>query len=88
MRPTPHSRSLASPGRSSSTARAGDFTSPEHRENVPWLQQLLLDTGEVHSTSLMRRRTGEDIDIEYHLETDPAVPGQWISWFRELPPRE
>lgn len=69
-------------------ARAGDFTSPENRENVAWLQQLLHDTGEVHSTSLMRRRTGEDFDIEYHLETDPAVPGQWISWFRELPARE
>ena len=68
------------------TARAGDFTSPEHRDNVPWLQQLLLDTGEVHSTSIMRRRTGEDVDIEYHLEPDPAVPGQWISSFRELPP--
>ena len=66
-------------------ARPGDFTSPEHRENIPWLRQLLLDTGEVHSTSLMRRPTGEDVDIEYHLEPDPAVPGQWSSWFRELP---
>ena len=68
------------------TARAGDFSSPEHRENVPWLQQLLLDTGEVHSTTVMRRTTGEDVDVEYHLEPDPAVPGQLISAFRELPP--
>jgi len=67
------------------SARAGDFTSPEHRENVPWLRQLLLDTGEVHSTSIMRRGNGEDVEIEYHLELDPAVPGQWISSFRPLP---
>jgi PAS domain S-box-containing protein len=68
------------------TARAGDFSSPAHRDNVEWLQQLLLDTGEVHSTTILRRATGEDVDIEYHLEPDSAVPGQWISAFRELPP--
>ena len=68
------------------TARSGDFTSRDHRDNVPWLQQLLLDTGEVHSTSVLRRRTGEYVDVEYHLEPDPAFPGQLISAFRELPP--
>ena len=36
----------------------GSFTTPEVRETLPWVRQLLIDTGELHSTSILRPADG------------------------------
>jgi hypothetical protein len=67
------------------SAKAGDFTVPEYREIVPWILQLLRDTGELHSTSMLRPRTGPDVAIEYHFARDGAGPGRHVSVMRPVP---
>jgi PAS domain S-box-containing protein len=67
-------------------ARSGDFTTPEHRSHVPWLLQLLRDTGELHSTSVLRpRHGGPDLAVEFHLRLAEDGSGRMISSFRPVP---
>lgn len=69
------------------TARSGDFTTPEHREVVPWLLDLLRSTGELHSTSVLCPRDGRpEHPVEFHLERDPEDPLRIVSWFRPIDP--
>ena len=67
------------------SAKAGDFTVPEYREIVPWILQLLRDTGELHSTSMLRPRTGPDLAIEYHFTRDGDGAGRHVSVMRPVP---
>jgi hypothetical protein len=67
------------------SARAGDFAVPEYREIVPWIIQLLRDTGELHSTSMMRPRKGPDLAIEYHFTRDGDGAGRHVSAMRPVP---
>lgn len=65
-------------------ARPGDFTGPAHRALVPWLLQLLEDTGELHSVSVLQPRQGPAIPVEYHMRRDAAT-GRIRSAFRVVP---
>jgi hypothetical protein len=67
-------------------AHSGDFTTPEFREIVPWVLQLLRDTGELHSMSMLRPHGGgSDIPVEYHITRDGDGPGRHVSAFRLVP---
>lgn len=73
--------------RSLRSMTSGDLTSPEYRELVPWIRQLLIDTGELHSTSMVRPRDGRpDVPVEYHFVRDGDGPGRHVSWMRPIPP--
>jgi PAS domain S-box-containing protein len=62
------------------------FTVPEIRPMVPWILQLLHDTGELHSTSVVRRGDGgSDVTVEFHLTRDGAGPDRHISVMRVVP---
>lgn len=65
-------------------SRPGDFTSPAHRALVPWLFQLLQDTGELHSVSVLQPRHGPAVPVEYHMRLD-ATTGRIQSAFRVVP---
>jgi PAS domain S-box-containing protein len=67
------------------SATAGDFAVPEYREIVPWIIQLLRDTGELHSTSMLRPRTGPDVAVEYHFTRDGDGAGRHVSAMRPVP---
>jgi hypothetical protein len=67
------------------SATAGDFTVPEYRKMVPWIFQLMRDTGELHSTSMLRPRRGPDRPIEFHFTRDGDGPGRHVSVIRPVP---
>jgi PAS domain S-box-containing protein len=67
------------------SAKAGDFAVPEYREIVPWIIQLLRDTGKLHSTSMMRPRNGPDLAVEYHFTRDGDGAGRHVSAMRPVP---
>ena len=67
-------------------AEPGTFTTPEVREILPWVRQLLIDTGELHSTSILRPADGRpDIPIEYRFVRDGDGPGRHRAVIRPIP---
>ena len=49
-------------------SRAGDFTPPAFGAEAPWTMQLLRDTGELHSLSMLRSRNdGPDAAVEFRI---------------------
>ena len=67
-------------------ARSGDFTSPAYRALVPWVLQLLRDTGELHSVSVARPADGSpDIPVEFRFVRDADGPGRHVAWMRRIP---
>jgi PAS domain-containing protein len=68
-------------------SRAGDFTPPAFGAEAPWMMQLLRDTGELHSLSMLRSRNGEpDAAVEFHFVKDAAGPGRHVSTLRLVAP--
>jgi len=68
-------------------SRAGDFTPPVYGAEAPWILQLLRDTGELHSISMLRSRKDEpDAAVEFHFEKDAAGPGLHVSTLRLVAP--
>ncbi len=68
-------------------APSGAFTVPAYRETVPWILQLLLDTGELHSTTKLRPLDGgSDVPVEFHMTRDGAGAGRHVSAVRPVPP--
>lgn len=68
-------------------SEAGDFTFGEHRALVPWVMQLLRDTGELHSTSVVRPKDGgPDVPVEFHIVLAPDGSGTVIAYLRPIPP--
>ena len=64
----------------------GAFTTPEVREILPWVRQLLIDTGELHSTSILRPADGRpDAPVEYRFERDGDGPGRHRATIRPIP---
>lgn len=67
-------------------APSGAFTVPAYRESVPWILQLLQDTGELHSTTVLRPLDGgPDLPMEFHMTRDGAGPGRHVSAVRPVP---
>jgi PAS domain-containing protein len=68
-------------------SRAGDFTPPAFGAEAPWILQLLRDTGELHSISMLRSRNGGvDEAVEFRFAKDAAGPGLHVSTLRRLVP--
>lgn len=64
----------------------GSFTVPTYQTAVPWILQLLRDTGELHSTSLLRPAGGgQDLPVEYHLVRDGDGAGRHVATMRLVP---
>ena len=67
-------------------SRAGDFTPPAFGAEAPWIMQLLRDTGELHSLSMLRsRNNGHDAAVEFRFVKDAAGPGRHVSTLRLVP---
>jgi PAS domain-containing protein len=68
-------------------SKAGDFTSPAVGAEAPWIMQLLRDTGELHSISMLRSRDGRiDEAVEFRFAKDAAGPGRHVSTLRRVAP--
>ena len=68
-------------------SKAGDFTPPTFGAEIPWILQLLRDTGELHSTAILRPHgNGSDEAVEFHFVKDGAGPGRHVSTMRPVPP--
>ena len=68
-------------------SRAGDFTPPAFGAEAPWIMQLLRDTGELHSISMLRSRNGGvDEAVEFRFAKDAAGPGRHVSTLRRVVP--
>jgi len=68
-------------------SKAGDFTPPAFGVEAPWIMQLLRDTGELHSISMLRSRNdGPDEAVEFHFVKDAAGPGRHVSALRLVTP--
>lgn len=68
-------------------APSGDFLPPTFSAAVPWILQLLRDTGELHSTSVVRPRGDRpDEPVEYHVVKDGDGPGRHVSTIRRVMP--
>jgi PAS domain-containing protein len=68
-------------------SKAGDFTLPVMGAEASWILQLLRDTGELHSTSILRPRgSGSDIAVEFRFAKDAAGPGRHVSTLRRVVP--
>jgi hypothetical protein len=51
------------------------------------MMQLLRDTGELHSLSVLRSRNDRpDAAVEFHFVKDGAGPGRHVSALRLVPP--
>jgi PAS domain-containing protein len=62
----------------------GSLAEPSVSGLVPWVWALVRETGELHSTSILRARDGRPpMDIEYRLAR--STDGCWRSWFRAIP---
>lgn len=67
-------------------SRSGSFTIPGFGAAIPWIMQLLRDTGELHSTAVLRPRGGRPVEpIEFHLVQDADGPGRHVSTIRRIP---
>jgi PAS domain-containing protein len=64
----------------------GDLADPAVAEIVPWVWDLVRETGELHSTSILAPR-GERprAAVEYRLVAAGAGPGRHVSYIREIP---
>jgi PAS domain S-box-containing protein len=68
-------------------SKAGDFAPPNMGAEAPWILQLLRDTGELHSTSILRPRgNGSDMAVEFRFAKDGAGPGRHLSTLRRVTP--
>jgi PAS domain-containing protein len=66
--------------------RSGDFTTSEAGQNVPWVLQLLKETGVLHSTSVLVPAGGLPTKaIEYRFMLDADGPGRHVALMREVP---
>jgi PAS domain-containing protein len=65
-------------------SRAGDFSTERGAAVIPWVWELLRQTGELHSTSVLRARDGHEAVIEYHLTRDGGGPGRHLTAMREV----
>jgi len=67
-------------------SHSGDFSIPGFGPAIPWIMQLLQDTGELHSTSVLRPRGDRPAEpVEFHLVKDADGPGRHVSTFRRVP---
>ena len=66
-------------------SRTGDFTTERFAQVVPWVWDLLRQTGELHSTSILLARDGRELAVEFHLSRDGDGPGRHVSVMREVP---
>jgi PAS domain-containing protein len=66
-------------------SKAGAFTVPEYQVMIPWIFELLRDTGEIHSTTMLRPRRGPDIPVEYRFLREGDGPGRHVSILRRVP---
>jgi hypothetical protein len=67
-------------------AAPGSFTVPTYRDVVPWILQLLQDTGELHSTAMLRPADGSpDVPVEYRLVKDAEGRGRHVATIRPVP---
>jgi PAS domain-containing protein len=65
---------------------SGSFTIPGFGAAIPWIMQLLRDTGELHSTAVLRPRGDRPVEpIEFHLVKDADGPGRHVSTIRRVP---
>ena len=64
----------------------GSFTVPTYKTVVPWILQLIQDTGELHSTTmLLPAGGGSGLPVEYRLVKDGAGPGRHVATLRRVP---
>jgi hypothetical protein len=64
----------------------GSFTVPTYQPVLPWILQLLQDTGELHSTAMLRPAAGApDVPVEYRLVKDGDGPGRHVATIRPVP---
>ena len=56
-------------------ARSGAFTPPEIRDDALWLFTVLRRTGQLDTTTLVRRPDGADVNVLVHSVRDAAGPG-------------
>jgi PAS domain-containing protein len=67
-------------------APSGSFTVPSYQAAVPWIIQLVQDTGQLHSTALLRPAGGApDIPVEYRLVKDGDGAGRHVATIRPVP---
>ena len=82
-----HSSSLGVSLEELRRSKAGDFTPPAFGAEAPWMLQLLRDTGELHSLSMLRSRNDEpDAAVEFHFVKDADGPGRHVSTLRRVLP--
>ncbi len=67
------------------TLVSGDLTDPATRPTVPWIRALLEDVGMLHSTSVLLRRDGRRVPVEYRLVLGAGGDGRAISYLRAVP---
>ncbi len=67
------------------TLVSGDLTDPATRPTVPWIRALLQDVGMLHSTSILLRRDGRRVPVEYRLLVGAGGDGRAISYLRAVP---
>lgn len=66
--------------------RSGDFTTEAAAVGVPWIFELLRQTGALHSTAVLRPAGGgAPIGVEFHFELNADGPGRHVSWMRQIP---
>jgi hypothetical protein len=64
----------------------GSFTAPTPQPAVAWILQLLFDSGELHSTSMLRPAGGApDVPIEYRIVKDGDGRGRHVATIRPVP---
>lgn len=67
-------------------ATPGSFTVPAYQSVVPWILQLIQDTGELHSTTMLRPADGRpDLPVEFRVVKDADGPGRHMSTMRPVP---
>ncbi len=67
------------------TMASGDLTDPASRPAVPWIRALLQDAGVLHSTSVLLRRDGRRVPVEYRLILGAGGDGRAVSYLRSVP---
>jgi PAS domain-containing protein len=66
------------------TLAPGELSDPSVSGLVPWMWELVRETGELHSTSILRARGDRPpTGIEFRLAR--SHDGIWRSWFRVIP---
>ena len=66
--------------------RSGDLADPAVSELTPWVWDLVRESGELHSTSILAPRGDRPrIAVEYRLLLHGRGPGRSVSWLRQIP---